>query len=141
MLHIPAAECKSKRLIEMPVPDELAVRIDRFIEAYRPCFRNSVLYRHLWLSRNGRPISDSQVFLIVARRTKAAIGHSVNPHLFRDCAITTMAVHHGASIGAGVALLGHRDPRVTQRHYNQADMNSAVCAYQGILDRLAGQSE
>jgi len=115
--------------------------MDRFWAIYRPQFGDADTHRYLWTSRHGGRLSDSRVFNIVTTRTKAAFGHSVNPHLFRDCAITTLATHHGAHIGAGVVLLGHRSARITQRHYNQANMSSAVQSFQAILARGQGPTK
>ncbi len=137
LIHIPQSESKTRRLIEIPVPNELGPRIERYVRIFRPRFPNRKESKHLWLSRNGRALSDSSLFHVVTRRTREAFGHSVNPHLFRDCAVTTIALHHGAQMGAGVALLGHRDPRTTGKYYNQADMVSAVRDYQTVLADLA----
>jgi integrase len=54
----------------------------------------------------------------------------VNPHLFRDCAATSIAVHHGAHVGIAAGALGHIDPRTTEQYYNQAGMIEAVRSYQ-----------
>jgi integrase len=141
LVHIPSRESKSGRLIEMPLPAELTSPMERFWKIHRPQFRDAGTHRYLWTSRHGGRLSDSQVFNIVTTRTEAALGHSVNPHLFRDCAITTLATHHGARIGAGVSLLGHRSPRITQKYYNQANMSSAVQSYQAILAHGQGPTQ
>ena len=44
-----------------------------------------------------------------------------------------MATHHGAHIAVASSLLGHVDPRVTERHYNQAGMIDAVRTYQDVV--------
>ena len=137
LVHIPQSESKTGRVIEIAVPNDLGLRIERYVRIFRPRFRNLRESKHFWLSRNGRPLSDSNLFYLVTRRTREALGRSVNPHLFRDCAVTTIALHHGAQMGAGVALLGHRNPRTTGKYYNQADMVSAVRDYQTVLADFA----
>ena len=130
---IPAHESKTGRLIEMPVSKFLAPYLETFIKIYRPLFRLSDIHSRLWPSRNGKPLSESQFFNAITTRTKKSFGHSINPHLFRDCAVTSIARHHGSEIGVGSALLGHRHPRVTEKYYNQAGMIDAVRGYQAIL--------
>lgn len=133
MISIPDAEIKNRRAIEMPIPPTLGRKLDQFLARHRAAFKGADRTKRLWPSRKGGPISDSGVFNVIVRRTRVAFGHSVNPHLFRDCAVTTMATHHGAHIGAASSLLGHVDPRVTERHYNQAGMIDAVRAYQDVV--------
>jgi integrase len=70
---------------------------------------------------------------MVKRRTKAAFGRSIGPHMARDGAVTFIATFHGEHILAASAHLGHVDPATTQRHYNQAQMITAVQAYQKAL--------
>ena len=53
--------------------------------------------------------------------TKRAFGVSINPHLFRDCAVTTVAIDDPEHIGIAAPLLGHTDPRTTEKHYIQAN--------------------
>ena len=132
-ITIPGAEVKTGRAIEMPCPDLLTKPIDRYLANFRPRFRNADQTRRLWLSRNGRPLSDSGVFQVIVDRTSEAFGHAVNPHLFRDCAATTIAIRHGEHIDMASALLSHVDPRTTERYYNQAGMIDAVRTYQDVV--------
>ncbi len=133
MICIPDAEIKTGRPIEMPVPPTLGRKLDWFLAHHRVAFKGAEGHNHLWPSRNGGPLSDSSVFNVIVRRTRDAFGHSVNPHLFRDSIVTTIATHHGAHIAVASSLLGHVDPRVTERHYNQAGMIDAVRAYQDVV--------
>ena len=49
----------------------------------------------------------------------------VSPHLFRAAAASTAAVYGGNHPHLASALLNHRDPRVTEEHYNRAVSLSA----------------
>jgi integrase len=48
------------------------------------------------------------------------LGQPINPHLFRDCAATSVAIDDPAHIGIASRLLGHRTGSTSERYYNQA---------------------
>jgi integrase len=129
-IAIPAEQSKNRRPIELPLPKALGMRIERYLSHHRRRFRGCDIFEELWLSRNGRPLSASQLYNVIVGRTEAAFGTPVNPHLFRDCAATSIAVHHGAHVGIAAGALGHIDPRTTEQYYNQAGMIEAVRSYQ-----------
>ena len=58
-------------------------------------------------------------FCVVAR-TREALGQPINPHLFRDSAIPSIAIDDPKHIGIATRLLGHRNQSTTERYYNQA---------------------
>ena len=131
--EIPAEETKERRLHLAILPDWCAPRIDRYIQHYRPLFRNAASTSRLWLGRNGRPLSEAALYCLVCRRTREAFNKRINPHLIRSCLATSAAVHHGAQMGLAMTVLRHQNFDVTQRHYNKAGMIDAVRAYQEIL--------
>jgi integrase len=131
--EIPAEETKERRLHLAVLPDWSAPCIDRYIEFYRACFPNAESTNRLWLGQGGRPLGQDGLYRLVCRRTRAAFGKRVNPHLFRACLITSTAVHHGAQMGLAMTVLRHQHSKVTERHYNQAKMIDAVRAYQEML--------
>lgn len=132
-LDIPAEETKTGRAHLAILPDWIGPHIDCYVEHYRPLFRNSEPTSQLWLSRNGRPLDSSSFYRAVCKRTRVAFGKRINPHLFRDCLATSIAVHHGANMGLAMTVLGHQSSAVTQKYYNQANMIDAVRAYQDIM--------
>ena len=78
-------------------------------------------------------LTTNSLYRLVCKRTRAAFGKRINPHLFRSCLATSTAVHHGAHMGLAMTVLGHQNSKVIERHYNQAKMIDAVRAYQEIL--------
>jgi len=132
-LNIPAEETKARRLHLAVLPDWSAPRIDRYVQHYRPSFRNFESTSRLWLSQGGRPLGEDGLYKLVCRRTRDAFSKRINPHLFRSCLATSTAVHHGAQMGLATTVLDHRSPDVIERYYNQAKMIEAVQAYQEIL--------
>jgi integrase len=131
--EIPADETKQRRLHLAVLPDWSRSCIDRYIQHYRPSFRNAQSTNRLWLSRNGRSLSEHALYCLVCRRTRAAFGKRITPHLIRSCLATSTAIHHGAQMGLAMTVLHHQSYVVTQRHYIKAGMIDAVRAYQQIL--------
>ena len=132
-LNIPAEETKAGRPHLAVLPDWSVPCIDRYVDHYRPLFRNAEATSRLWLSRNGRPLDGSSLYHRVCKWTREAFGKPINPHLFRSCLATSTAVHHGAAMGLAMTVLGHQSSKVTTRYYNQAKMIDAVRAYQEAL--------
>ncbi len=69
----------------------------------------------------------------ICRRTKAAFGSAINPHLFRDCVATTIAIKDPAHVEVARDLLGHSRLETTERYYNQARMLEASRQYQQVI--------
>jgi hypothetical protein len=55
--------------------------------------------------------------------------------LFRTAAASTSTIYGGDTPHLASALLQHKDPRVTEEHYNRAISMSAVLDYAGITVR------
>ena len=70
--------------------------------------------------------------------TWEAIGVSVSPHMFRTAGGSTAAIYGGGTPYLASALLDHRDPRVTEEHYNRASSMSAAQVYASLIDALRG---
>jgi integrase/recombinase XerD len=70
---------------------------------------------------------------VITETTKRELGVVVNPHLFRDCAVFTVAHNAGNEIGVASALLQHTDQRVTDKHYNRGATVEAVKSFHQIL--------
>jgi integrase len=75
----------------------------------------------------------------VSETTRRAFGRPINPHLFRDSAVTTVALDDPKPIGIVPPILGHTDPRTTEKHNIQAQQIEAGRKYQGSLRALRGQ--
>ena len=132
-IEIPGRQVKNRRPIAMPILEELADHLDRYVACFRPVFHGADSNSCMWMSRNGCPLSQSAVFHAITTWTGKRLGRAVSPHLFRDAVVTTLALHYGAHIGAGTAMLGHVDPEITRKHYNQARMIDAVRQFQSAI--------
>ena len=58
--------------------------------------------------RHRRFFSLAELNAAIVGRTAAAFGHPVNPHLFRDCAATSIAIDDPQHVRIASQILGHR---------------------------------
>jgi integrase len=131
-----AAETKSGRPDERPVPEVLTGPIDRWLRNWRTLFRRPD--DAFWPSPKGGPLAYTYVGYIITETTRRELGVAVSPHLFRDCAVFTVATAAGDRMGIASGLLQHIDPRTTEKHYNKGATIGAIRKYQQIVDQLMG---
>jgi hypothetical protein len=70
---------------------------------------------------------------LIKRITLETLGIPVSPHLFRTAGATTAAESFVDFPHLAVALLGHKNPRVNEEHYNRASSLSAASNYADII--------
>jgi integrase/recombinase XerD len=125
-IQIPAAETKTKSAIELPWPEMLVPCLETYLADHRSAIaalrgsRTGPASDALWLSMYGPPMTDNGIYDRVVARTREGLGQPINPHLFRDCAATSIAIDDPAHVGIASRLLGHRTGSTTERYYNQA---------------------
>lgn len=135
-LKVPAIETKGRLSIDAPLPSDLHDPLRHFLRTYRPEFLGAHSHDRLWPSLQGGPLNDGGVYVAIAKRTKAEFGFVVNPHMFRVCAATTIAIADPVNVRAASQLLGHIRAWTTERYYNHAQTIEASRRYQGHLDAL-----
>jgi integrase len=125
-----AQETKVGRPIDLHCPAELTPHIDRYLEVYRPLLLARVQQqaptRRLWINNRGGVLDISALHHQIKAETKRAFGRSINPHLFRDCAATSIAIHDPEHVRIATAILGHTRVSTANKHYNQAQMLTAA---------------
>ncbi len=116
---------KTPHPFEAFLPDELAPYIAEYLTVYRPFLleRHGKRYRppagnELWITDWGTPLVS--IYLIVTEITRKELGRPVNPHLFRDCASTSIAIAVPKNVRIVMPVLGHRTLRTSEEAYNQA---------------------
>jgi integrase len=125
-IQIPAIETKTKDPIETPWPEMLMSHLETYLTDHRAGivtlrgFSSGASYDALWLSIYGLPMTDNGIYTRIVARTREGLGQPINPHLFRDCAATSIAIEDPAHVGIASRLLGHRTGSTTERYYNQA---------------------
>ncbi len=135
-IDIPGSATKTGVPLAFPLPVELTVFVDDYLARYRPLLlgmRQRGVHPAgdaLWISTAGSAMSYDSFYGPITRRTRAAFGRSVNPHLFRDCAATSVAVDDPDHVRIVAPLLGHVSLSTSERHYNQARSHEAARRWQ-----------
>jgi integrase/recombinase XerD len=138
-IEICADETKTHEPIEVPWPRRITPQLEHYLSDVRPLLARMrgrwtrPAGEALWLSTDGSPMTAKSIYDRVITRTRAALGRSVNPHLFRDCAATSVALDDPAHVRIASRLLGHRSSSTTERHYNQASAVEASRQVQAFL--------
>jgi site-specific recombinase XerD len=142
-LVIPGAETKTRRPLDLPFPSALVPALERYLAVHRPVLaarpgrgQGQAGAAALWLSLEGGPLSAGTLCHQVRQRTRAAFGRAVNPHLFRDCAATSLALEDPAHVRIAAQVLGHAAFATTEKHYNLAQGQQAATAWHETLDGL-----
>ena len=131
-----AKEVKNRKHIEVPVPEVLTPLIEHYCAVHRPKLLGTTMSGSLWISRLGRPLSQSTIHYHIKNRTQKAFGVSLSPHLFRDCAATSVAIEDPHHVRIAMNILGHHSLATTQRYYDQSQMLAAGRTYQSALGNL-----
>ena len=121
ILRFSAAETKTGHPYAAPMAEVLTHYLDHYILELRPKLMVAGPTDRLWLTRYGKPMRDSALHSAITRTTERAFGKPINPHLFRDCAATFVALEDPEHVRIAAPLLGHTDPRATEHHYIQAN--------------------
>lgn len=137
-VQIPASETKPRNDdIELPLPRALVPYIDFYLAGYLlPSLREAGLPTAdapFWITNNGARISLENFSHQISSTTERGLGRRVNPHLFRDCAATSIAIHDPAHLAIVLTLLGHRSLETMRRHYDQSRGIEAIRLVQQCL--------
>jgi integrase/recombinase XerD len=135
-ITIPADETKTHRAIEVGWPPSLVDALAIYLARHRPVLLHGGSTKALWVGSSGQALAEHTIRQAIIRRTQAALGVPINPHLFRDCAATTLAIEDPAHVGAAATILGHTSSRTTHKHYIQAN---TLAASRRHLDAVAAR--
>ncbi len=136
MLVLQAGNTKSHEPIEFPLPELLTPYLTRYLEHYRLLFRKADASDALWLSAKGGALGAEAIYEQICQRTEATFGFAVSPHLFRDCAVTTIARESPELLAVARDLLTHAKIETTLRYYSQAKTVDAARKHSMVIDRL-----
>lgn len=140
-LRFAGCEMKARKPVEIPVPDMLTAYLIHYRDVVRHALlakapKGALQKRPLWITQYGEPITEKSTYGAIVSATKRAFGRAINPHLFRDCAVTSVAIEDPKRIGIVAPILGHTDLRTTEAHYIQAQQISAGRKLQASLKTL-----
>ena len=135
LLRFLPKEVKNSQELVFDLPQSLIPFLQHYLEALR---QGPAPIDHdcLWVNRKGGQLSEIQAYCVVMDTTERLVGVRINPHLFRDCAATSLAEQSTSDVFAAAALLGHRDFSTTQRHYIRVEQKNATRRIDGILDTI-----
>ena len=117
-------------------PLALAGYIERYCAVHRSALLGTATSSRLWISRFGTPLSSGVIRYHVKRRTGVAFGFPITPHLFRDCAATSVAIEDPDHVRITANILGHHSLAMTQQYYDQSRMLAAGRSYQSALREI-----
>ena len=136
LIDIPGIECKTGQPIETFVPDELCPWLEEFLEIHRPILLGRQTSDYLWINAAGEPYRPGSLSQRIAKLTRGLFGVSISPHLFRDCAATSIATDDPEHVMIIASILGHTTLRTAENHYNHARCLEAGRRFQkSIKDR------
>jgi integrase len=128
-------DTKNGRPYETPIPARLAPYLKIYVEQMRPILVGEHDSDRLWISVNGANMSEPSISHRLCKVTDRELGRPINPHLFRDCAMTSRAIDDPSNILAMTAVLGHGSIRTSEKHYNQGEAIHASRQYQRHIVR------
>jgi integrase/recombinase XerD len=142
-------ETKSHIPYEAMVPSALAPRLETYLEVHRPVLMRgeradgradappiNAGLDAVWVSEVGTQLEASALGRRIVDHTRDAFGRSVSPHMFRDCAATSIAIDNPKHIGDASLVLGHAGHTMTEKHYNHARSLEASRRHAEGLARL-----
>jgi integrase len=128
-----AAETKNGRELIEPLPIALTPYIDRYLDEIRPALLRGHVSDAFWISTYRGPLSEQSIYTKVCAATEEELGVRLSPHLFRDALATGIAADDPEHIRMASRLLGHADPRTTERHYIHAQAIAASRRYNAVV--------
>ena len=140
-ISIPGAATKNHVELEFDFPEQLWKPLETYLDFHRPILAKLVnrwsapVGNRLWVSSQGSPMTEMAFYNMITKQTKRAFGRSINPHLFRDAAATTTAVHDPDHVRLAAPLLGHRGFATTERYYQQAQSLVASRTFTDMISK------
>ena len=105
LIVLARSQTKTHAALEFAWPEELHEPLETYLAVHRA----TLIARHgrwhaevgnrLWVSSDGSPLTQMAIYDNIVRRTRKAFGRRINPHLFRDAAATSLAIHDPAACG------------------------------------------
>ncbi len=133
LLDIPAADTKTRRALEFPIPDALSDSMNLHLTMFRTAIPGANRHQALWPSAKGRPMRGGAIYDAVRRRTFERFGLAVNLHRFRGAAGNLWSISDPKNVRGAKDLLGHTGFGTTERHYIAAQSRLAGRAFAKVL--------
>jgi integrase len=150
VLRFAAQETKTRRALEFPFPLQLEPYLNAYLSRYRPvlcahtgregCPGPSYAGSRLWMSYQGTEMQPVSIYTKITELTESRLGKRLNPHLFRDCAATSIAYEQPENVEIAATILGHATLATTEQYYIHAQSVRAAGHYQEHIVALRGKS-
>ena len=122
------------------MPGDLVPYLEDYLATYRNRFPSADGHAALWPSTKGGRLGAGAIYLIVCKRTRAAFGCEISPHLFRSVAATTLVREVPAQSLVASDLLGHAKPDTTDQYYTRSRTIEASRQHSRLIEQLRKQS-
>jgi hypothetical protein len=133
-------EMKNKIDLDLPLPLLMTETIEIYRQIHRPVLAGmssaGSLGDMVWVTRFGTQMASGSIYHRIIELTEKKFGKSINPHLFRDCAATSIALDDPAHIDITMSLLGHTNRRTAERYYNHAQSQQASALQYDLISSL-----
>jgi integrase len=135
ILALSREETKTSSRDERTWPEDLTSELETYLAIHRPILMaqsgrwTAPVGDYLWVSSESSPQTQMSIYQQITKRTKDEFGVSINPHLFRDAAATTIAIEDPTYVRIGTRVLNHRTARTTEKYYQQAEQKKAHMIY------------
>ena len=130
-----ATEIKTRNALEFPWPDELMDHLTTYLTIHRPVLLDTGPTDAFWMSRVG-PMSKQGVRTAIEISTEKTVGIAISPHIFRDCAATTVAFLAPTEVHIIMSILCHTSLRTSQKHYIHATSIMAGNQHQEMIANM-----
>jgi hypothetical protein len=91
-------------------------------------------------STRGAQYTIKNMGTLISKTTEETLGIDVSPHLFRMAAATTAAAYGTSTPHLATAVMGHRDKRIAEEHYNRASSFHAGTILAEIIENCKSQA-
>jgi integrase len=146
-LRFTSEETKTHQPISLALPELLTDRIEIYVARHRPMLLMmhvdaqlpvcpTTRVNSVWISSFGNRMSAASLFERITIVTKKRFGKPINPHLFRDCAATSIALGDETHIHITMSLLGHASSTTSDKYYNHALTREASNMQQREIAKL-----
>lgn len=139
-IDIPGEETKTGRPLETFVPEDLCSWFSIYLEQYRPRLLSGRQSDYVWVHTTGHAYQPGALSQRISKLTARTLGVAISPHLFRDCAATTIATDDPEHVLTIAPFLGHANLRTAEDHYIHAQGLEANRRMQDCIKNLRRQA-
>ena len=132
-------EIKTNRYLTAHLPSCLSPFIASWLKTWRSILLHGRSADAFWIGIRGEPMKSRGIYGCIMDTTEQAFGVRINPHLFRDIAVTTIADLAPEHIGVTASILGHTNPKTTEDHYIHANQLQASRRHHDAVNDLRAQ--